>query len=444
MDGGAADISDHHNLVVIFDGYLMMPHSPEFGGGGLTFFEFDDPCNPTIVGEGTSSDMRESHSVGFSRVSGRWYAAVDAMENPPIGSATGIQIWDVTDPAAPTVVSDLMLPGSSYIFDAYSRPTLSVFWQHPYLYVGGADNGVYVVDVADPKDPKYVGTVTFSPAIRVGQVQAIGNLLVATAAEGPATALMDLSGPTMPQDIAGGRFDILDDQNMPRESYFSNIANGYAFYAIKDGGGGLLAYDIHDPANPQFAHFFQSGGNGGYVFIKDEYAFVGESNFAGLYDISDMKNPTQVTTLNLTGDLDTATPIGNVVVLSVDDEADANQGSSVAPYLEDPDTKAPEVTWVYPPDGATDLALTSRIGVSFNEFVEPRSAFDGSVRLYETDTGTKVPGYISTQEVLVNFVPTAPLDPDTSYTLEIMGNGVVDFNGNAVASSFTSQFTTRP
>lgn len=33
------DTIDHHNLVVMYDGYLLMPWAPEFGiQGGLTFF----------------------------------------------------------------------------------------------------------------------------------------------------------------------------------------------------------------------------------------------------------------------------------------------------------------------------------------------------------------------------------------------------------------------
>jgi hypothetical protein len=36
--------------------------------------------------------------------------------------------------------------------------------------------------------------------------------------------------------------------------------------------------------------------------------------------------------LNLAGDLDTVTPIGNVAVLSVDDKADKDRGSIVVPW----------------------------------------------------------------------------------------------------------------
>nr|WP_255216668.1 Ig-like domain-containing protein [Pseudenhygromyxa sp. WMMC2535] len=257
--------------------------------------------------------------------------------------------------------------------------------------------------------------------------------------------MLDVSIPDNPQPIAGGDFSIRDSLDQPRESYFSNWNGAYGFYAIKDGGGGLLIYDLHDPGNPSFAGENQSGGNGGYVFAKDKLAFVGESNFAAIYDWSNLPEVEQVAVLDLEGDLDTATPIGNVVFLSVDDEANTNEGTAVAPYATQPDSEAPELTFVWPADAATGVATTSRVGVSFDEMIEPKSAFEGSVRLYETGTDpaqTRVEGWISTQESIVNFAPKQALKPGTSYTLELPAGGLVDYNGNALAETLTSTFTT--
>ena len=33
LDGGIEDVLDHHNLVTMYDGYLLMPWSPETGTG---------------------------------------------------------------------------------------------------------------------------------------------------------------------------------------------------------------------------------------------------------------------------------------------------------------------------------------------------------------------------------------------------------------------------
>ncbi len=440
LDGGPLD-ADHHNLVVMFDGYLMMPWAPEWGGGGVTFFDVSDPCTPNTIGSTFSGDMRETHAVGFTEIGGRWYISTAHVEEGLLNTGGGVMFWDVTNPDQPLAVSTLSLPGHLYP-DAYARVVQSGFWQGDYVYVGGSDNGLYIVDASDPINPTLVAQEAFEPTLRVGQVQVVGNLLVATAAEGPRTVLLDVSIPTQPQPIAGGDFVLEDGEAVPREAYFANVTGGHVWYAVKSGGGGIMAYDVRDPSNPKYAGHFTSGGNGGYVFVKDDIAVMGESSFAGLYDISDMDDMQLMTQLDLEGDLDTATPIGNVIVLSVDDEANPGEASSIAPYLTQPDTDAPYVNWSVPADGAEGLAPTSRIGVTFNEMVAPKSAWEGSVRLYETgNPSVRIRGTISTQESVVNFDPEGVLTPGTEYTFEIPAGGIVDYNGNAVAETFSITFT---
>ena len=441
VDVGPDDPTNHRNLVTMFNGYLLLPWSPEFGRtGGISFFDVSDPCDPVRVGHGTTDLMRETHAVGFSTIGGRWAVTSHARELV----RGGILFWDLSNIETPTVVSAMELPGFFYP-DAYARISFSNFWQGPYVYVGGADNGVWIVDATDPTNPALVHQYTFEPVLRAAQVQAIGNLLVVTAGEGTRTVLLDISDPGNPQPIPGGDFLNTSGDGEPREIYFSTTSDGYIYYARKDGGGGPLIWDIRDPERPVFSGEYVSDGNGGYAAVKDGFIFVGESNFAGVYDIRDHTNITEVTRLNLEGDLDTATPVGNVVFLSVDDKANPNEGTSVAPWQREPDTTPPYVTWAWPKDGATNLLTTSRLGLTFNEHIDPLSAWEGSVRLYESGTDpalTRVDGYLSAQESIVNFWPIEPLKPNTNYTLEVPEGGISDFNGNAIAEPFSLEVTT--
>ena len=439
LSGGPRDLTQHHNLVVMYDGYLLMPWAPEYGIGGFTFFDISDPCEPEVVGSGMSETMRESHSIGFSNAMGGRWAVVNQLLAVFEG---GIQFWDISDPTAPEAVADLLIEGFVYP-DAYARVTLSVFWQAPYVYVAHADLGVAIVDASDPTAPEVVGTYVFDPVLRAGQIHAIGNLLIVTGAESPRVALLDISDPIAPQPIAGGDFLVTNDEGEAIEVYFSNTGGGYTYHAPKEGGGGVIIYDISDPTNPTRAGSLRSEGNGGYVFVKDDMAFVGESSFATLYDISDMDNIKEVDRFHLEGDLDTLTPIGNIAVVSVDDKADPWQGSSVAPWRSEPDAEPPHVTWVWPADGAEGLATTSRFGVTFNEMISVKSAWDGSVRLYDADLGPqegKIEGHISVQENVVNFWPVEPLQSGRSYTLEIPAGGIVDYNGNPIEDAFEATF----
>ena len=444
LTGGPSDV-DHHNLVQMYDGYLFMPWAPEWADGGVSFFDVSDPCNPVEIGMGESLRMRETHAVGFAEIGARRFALVAHKEPGLLASPGGIEFWDITDPTAPFAASNLKIPGHAYP-DAYARVVLSTFWQVPYAYVAASENGIFVVDASDPMNPEIVGEYDIEPTMRSGQLQVIGNLLVVSAAEGPRTVLLDVSVPDFPQPIAGGDFEIVDGEGMTREGYFANMEGSLVWYAVKNGNGGLLAYDIADPSAPVYAGHYDSGGNGGYVFVKDDVAYVGESSFAGLYDVSDPAAIQQLGTLSLTGDLDTITPVGNVAVLSVDDEANPGEGTSIVPVVAEVDTGAPHVTWSVPSDGAVDLAVTSRFGVTFNEFVDPRSAWAGSVRLsHPGDGGEPVPvqGTVSAQETIVTFCPKEPLLPGTEYTLEIPAGGIVDYNGNPIEEPFSIAFTTR-
>ena len=304
------------------------------------------------------------------------------------------------------------------------------------------DRGIYIVDAVDPEHPVLVGQYVFEPVLRAGQVQAVGNLLVITAAEGARTVLLDISDPEAPQPIPGGDFGVVDSTGEERDAYFTNLGGGYVWYARKESGGGVMVMDIHDPSAPRYAGDFRSDGNGGYVFVHEGHAFVGESRYATVYDVSDLSSIVPVRTLNLVGDLDTAMPLGNVVLLSVDDEAEDDRGSAIAPWQAEPDTRAPTVTWTWPDDGATALAPTSRIGITFSEQIDALSAFEGSVRLYregmEPDLG-RVAGTVSAQESIVTFTPLCPLAPGR-YVLEIPAGGVRDYAGNPITEAFTATF----
>ena len=441
LDGTTMD-KDHHNLVVMYDGYLLMPWAHEGQYGALTFFDMSDPCAPTKVGEQDSIKMRETHSIGFMQHEGKRWAVTEGIETITMG---GLLFWDITDSTSPKPVTNFNAPGFFYP-DAYKRIILSAAWQGRYVYAAGSLNGIYVIDALDPNEPQLVNQYVFEPLMQSGQVQAVGNLLVVTTAEGRRAVLLDISDPENPQPIPGGDFQILDEHGEAKEAYFSNMSNGHIFFARKEGGGGLIIYDVRDPENPTRVGGYTSDGNGGYVFVKDNHAFVGESNFAVIYDVSDYTNVSEVQRLNLKGDLDTITPIGNMAVLSVDDKATPNQASSIAPWSTEPDTTPPHIDWIWPNDGSENLPVTSRFGLMFNEMTDVLSAFEGSVRLYRTDAQTpdegRVPILVSTQENIVNVSPLQSLEPSTHYTLEVLKDGIVDYNGTPLEDTFTATFTT--
>ena len=73
--------------------------------------------------------------------------------------------------------------------------------------------------------------------------------------------------------------------------------------------------------------------------------------------------------------------------------------------------------------------------------MEPRSAHAGSIRVW-TDDGAAVPGRFYTLEAAINFVPDAPLPPNTTIWVEVPSGGVADVSGNAVEQTTRFAFST--
>jgi hypothetical protein len=441
LPGGPGDV-DHHNIVHAFDGYLALPWAPEFGRGGLSFFDFSQPCSPRKVSEVVSADMRETHAMAFTFIDGRWWAATNSRTGVASG---GVLLWDVTNPLQPVIVSRVDVPGFTYP-DGYARVVQSMAWQGPWLYLASGDLGVDVIDTANPAMPRYVRRYAFAPTLRAFSIKAIGTLLFVHAAESPRAEFLDISDPENPQPLAGGAFLVRDGpMGTAREAYGANVQGGFAYFARKDSGGGVIVYDVRQPSAPRFAGISMTGfGNGGYVFVKDDtLAFVGESGGASIYDLSDLTMIRRLRTFTLRGDLDTITPVGNLAVLSVDDAATPGQSTSVVPWTEEPDRRGPHVSWAWPAARSV-VPVTARFGVTFSEFVEPRSVFEGSVRVFETVSGRRVDGVLSSQESIVTFSPSLPLRPATSYTLWIPKGGVVDWNGNVTTAEFLLTLETEP
>ena len=441
ITGGEGD-SEHYNLSVVHDGYLWFPWAPEDGGGGVSIFDFSDPCSPVLVGQGWSDGMRESHSLAFHTVGDQEYLAVDYHEVTEEGAVLGgVGFWDVTDRTAPVWVSELALPGYYYP-DSYTRVTLSTFWVGPTLYAAGAGLGTFVIDASNPLEPELVTTVKLDTPHLVGSFHVVGTTAMSSSAGLSRTVMMDVSDPWLPQPIPGGDFNVVDDTDHWREYYFANMGGRYALFARKDNGGGPIVYDVSDPTTPVWmGQALSLDGDGGYVFRHEDKLFTGESEFGAIYDFSDPSSPVEVARLDNAGDLDTVTPIGNVLIAAVDSAAIPGQGAAVMPWQAAPDTRGPVAEWHQPADGAVFVATTARIGLSFDEMVESASVFEGSLRVWSSD-GAAVSGAFDTQESIVNFTPTEPLAADTTYVVTVPAGGIVDLSGNPTTTDLSFRFST--
>lgn len=436
LDAGPEDVHDVHNGVYPYRGYGWMPWARDIGFGGLSAFDLSDPCAPLLMGTTVAESMRETHTVAFQHLTGvhagDWMVATDVL---------GVQFWRVDNPENPQLASRMELPGVTFIVGSYPRTVHSAWWQYPYLYVAAADNGLFVIDATDPMAPELVDQVVLDPPLRAGFVYAVGTTLFLAGSEEREAVLLDISIPTEVQPIAGGRFDLLDGDGVQQEAYSASLSGHHALFARTTGGAGVMVYDIADRTNPTYVGDINHDGNGGYVFHDEGRYFIGESHVARVIDASDPSDLSVIAELTMEGDLDTLMPYGNVALLSADEEAPDGEATLVVPTSAEPDSTGPTVLHVDPADGAVDQAPTLRLGIGLSEFVEPTSAFAGSVRLYDED-GRAVPGIAGAQESFVFYTPTEPLTGGT-YTAELVAGGVRDANDNPVAETFSWSFTVR-
>ena len=184
-------------------------------------------------------------------------------------------------------------------------------------------------------------------------------------------------------------------------------------------------------------------GDGGYVYRQGDVLFQGDSNFGAIWDFRDPAQPVELARYTVPGDMDTLSPIGNVVVVSVDEGGLPGQASGVFPWQQAPDDDPPAIELVNPLPDETGVAATGRIGVSFDERVERATVFEGSFRVTDEE-GWPIEGSFNVQENIVNFTPSEPLPPDTLIRVEIPAGGIADISGNAIAEARTWQFRTAP
>ncbi|MBI2823285.1 MAG: DUF4082 domain-containing protein [Planctomycetia bacterium] len=108
------------------------------------------------------------------------------------------------------------------------------------------------------------------------------------------------------------------------------------------------------------------------------------------------------------------------------------------------DTTAPTVTGFSPAGGATNVAVSTPITITFSEALSAASVTTSTVRLLDGATQVAATVAYNAGNNTVTITPTAALANSKAYTISVLGgaSGVKDAAGNALAQTATSTFTT--
>lgn len=417
-----------HNQPSAVSGALLLA-----GNAIHTFWDIRDPFSPVQLSEMVSphhDGEAESHSITFMTDGERRYAATI--------SGRGVDLWDVTDPRAPELLSAIELEGIDY--GDNTEAVWGVSWEGRYLYAGGTNTGLHVIDTAELREPRVVGRIPVSEVggVSVGVVYAVGNLLVVgTPKERAGLATLDIANPESPT--------LLDFVVPDAKSYIGAFYGRHAYLLTP-----LRTYDVTtDPSDIRLVHTLETPASE-YVSFADHHLFLGRLRpNPGVikHDIRDPLSPIPIAVIEgrrndiLMGaftDDQFSFPIGNLLVIS-DDEIDI--GSVLTVHDSRRDSAPPEVLYANPPDGALDQAPTTRIGLSMSDHVDLQSLSTESFIVREIG-GDAIEGRWGVSHTVLSFSPEAPLETDSTYEIVLPAGGITDLVGNPIAMDYRSVFST--
>lgn len=433
-------------------GYLFVPLSADHGGGkgagAFAFYNVSDPANIVKVFDSRSKPGKY-HTAGQLNYVGDW-AEVHTMSvsgdrfviSERRGSSAGFCIFDVSnlydnDPNTdPEIIGRYSYPNvtSASDYDGYS---FSLCAQgSKYVYAPTGANGLYVVDISNPANPTLVKHMAKSQlsnlTLRSGMT--MGNWLILRTSTFPvfngSFVVMDISDPANPVQI--GRQDSI------RIGYQGFLYGSRFFGGSHDAD--LLSYDFSDPSNITVTNHNPNSkaslDRAEYGFVIDNQAFIGHYLGMTKWDLNQTPAPL-VTTASPTNpsadDYAFLNPLGNATVICSDHNHTNKLNFAV--HKAGLDTTAPSSVFVIPKNNAVNQNVKSRVGICFSDFVDIKTLTTATIEVRSVSTGDLVAGSFNQTMNYVNFVPTADLVANSSYTVTLMANGVADWSGNKVAAN---------
>ena len=206
--------------------------SAAIGDNGVQIIDITDPANPIAVSSMTEGDV-DGNGNTFDELDGSF-----AITTVQIGSSTyalvasddddGVQIIDITNPAAPTAASSITdggVDGNGDTFDeldgAFGITTVQIGQSTYALVTAVYDNGVQIIDITNPTAPTVVSSITD------GGVDGNGDTFdELTGALGITTIQIDQSTYALIASFYDNGVQIIDITNPTAPTVVSSITDG--------------------------------------------------------------------------------------------------------------------------------------------------------------------------------------------------------------------------
>ncbi|PLX27606.1 hypothetical protein C0581_03340 [Candidatus Parcubacteria bacterium] len=251
------------NLSIVSTSTLQT-NDTDFGAGTAASTTVSGSGSDASVG--LSSSYLSSLSVLASSTVLSTYNDIDVSGNYAYVAQgnSGYDIWDISDPANPSLEVDTNITPSPE----------EVVVSGNYAYFAVGPSGLYILDITNPTSPVEVTTYTGNSWIY--HLAISDNYIYGTGAS--SLEIIDISDPTSPTSTAS-----YNVAQFPSDVY---VSGNYAYVAQTDAG--IEVVDISDPLAPVQAGVHDTAYARGVAAVSGSYAYVADNTELEIVDISNL------------------------------------------------------------------------------------------------------------------------------------------------------------
>lgn len=268
-------------------------------GATVNVWDMSDPAQPAYVGR-TGASPAPGPISSLAVVGDYLYAAWSSM-----GTSAGITIYSLADPAHPVGAAEY----DDYVASEFFGP-VGLVASGGNLYLGDAQNGLFVLDTSNPTAPAVIGQTSDIYAFDAMAINGTQLLTSGSSFLGDRLVYaIDVSTPSAPS-VEGSA--VLNGGSVLR----AVLTDGYAIGV----GNDLLVYDTHDGANITQVYSTPIDQATGAIRLGNVLYLVGDSGIQ-VWDFTTPGAPSLIRTVaapTFAPDQTAVTPFGPLVLTHTD------------------------------------------------------------------------------------------------------------------------------
>jgi hypothetical protein len=157
-------------------------------------------------------------------------------------SELGLQIFDISDPASPILLSTTPTPGDAW----------DIWVNDDFAYIADLNAGMTVLDISSPDEPQIVKTVTWAKDYQMAEILRGKGNVVYIAAGKHGLIVIDVSDPTQPVLLSKYRpFRFGYAEGLAVKDGFVYLAMGSGIGSISTSENGLHIINASNPSSPE-------------------------------------------------------------------------------------------------------------------------------------------------------------------------------------------------